>query len=142
MNIIKFLKYNKNRKITIEAWAFCMWYRILVFHVPMKYLEKYLGNRNEETSMEATKRDYYWAYRVSNEANRIADKTPWDSKCLVRALAARKILKRRGVHTTLYLGVGKEDEKKMIAHAWLRCGSFYVTGGTGEEFAMVAKFSN
>ena len=142
MNIIKFLKYNKNRKITIEAWVFCMWYRILVFHVPMKYLENYFGKRDEETPMEATMRDYYWAYRVSYEVNRIADKTPWDSKCLVRALAARKILKRRGVHTTLYLGVGKEGEKKMIAHAWLRCGSFYVTGGTGEKFAMVAKFSN
>ena len=55
---------------------------------------------------------------------------------------ARKILKKRGVHTTLYLGVGKKEGEKMIAHAWLRCGSFYVTGGTGEEFAMVAKFSN
>ena len=142
MNVIKFLKYNKNRKITIESWFFCMWYRILVFHVPMKYLEKHFGNRDEETPMEVERRDYYWAYRVSYETNRIADKTPWDSKCLVRALAARRILKKRGVHTTLYLGVGMEDGKKMIAHAWLRCGSFYVTGGTGEEFAMVAKFSN
>lgn len=142
MNVIKFLKYNKNRRITIESWFFCMWYRILVFHVPMKYLEKHFGNRDEETPMEVERRDYYWAYRVSYETNRIADKTPWDSKCLVRALAARRILKKRGVHTTLYLGVGMEDGKKMIAHAWLRCGSFYVTGGTGEEFAMVAKFSN
>ena len=28
----------------------------------------------------------------------------------------------------------------MKAHAWLRCGGLYVTGGTGEEFAQVAKF--
>lgn len=140
MNIIKFLKYNKNRRITIEAWIFCMWYRLLIFLVPMKYLKKSFGKEDTETSTEATNRDYYWACRASYEANRIADKTPWDSKCLVRALAARKILKRRKVATTLYLGVGLEDGEGMIAHAWLRCGSFYVTGGTGEGYAMVAKF--
>lgn len=140
MSIIGFFRHNKNRRITVEAWLFCMWYRILVFNVPMKYLEKYFGERDQETPMDFTRRDYYWALRVSREVNRIADKTPWDSKCLVRALAAQRILKRRNVSTTLYLGVGKEETDKMIAHAWLRCGSYYVTGGTGEEFAMVAKF--
>lgn len=33
-----------------------------------------------------------------------------------------------------------KHNKKMIVHAWLRCGSFCVTGGTGEGYAMVAKF--
>lgn len=143
MNVVKFLKYNKNRKITVEAWVYCMWYRFVVFNVPMRFLENHFGIREEETPEEVTRRDYYWAYRAAYEVNRIADKTPWDSKCLVRALAARKILLRRGVHTTLYLGVGTlEDKKQMIAHAWLRCGTFYVTGGDGKEYAMVAKFKN
>ena len=142
MNLVKYIKYNKNRKITLEAWITCMWYRFVIFHIPMKFLEKHLGVRDGESPMEVQRCDYYWATRVSYEVNRIADKTPWDSKCFVRALAARRILKRRNVKTTLYLGVGMEDGKQMIAHAWLRCGSFYVTGGTGEEFAMVAKFRN
>ena len=30
----------------------------------------------------------------------------------------------------------------MIAHAWLRCGQMYVTGGNGSSYAMVAKFRN
>lgn len=140
MNVIGFLKHNKDKRITIEAWLFCMYYRVIVFSVPMKYLEKTFGTRDEESAVEGTKRDYYWAVRVSRVVNRIADKTPWESKCLVRALAAQRILKRRNVSTTLYLGVGKDDNMKMIAHAWLRCGLFYVTGGTGEEYAMVAKF--
>ena len=117
-----------------------MIYRFLIFFIPMRYLEKYFGEKEKESHEQGTDRDYYWAYRVSREVNRIADKTPWDSKCLVRALAAQHILQRRGVSTTLYLGVGKDENKKMIAHAWLRCGSFYVTGGAGEEYAMVAKF--
>lgn len=140
MSIIGFFKYNKNRRITIEAWIYCMIYRFLIFFIPMRYLEKYFGENGKESHEQGTKRDYYWAYRVSREVNRIADKTPWDSKCLVRALAAQHILQRRGVSTTLYLGVGKDENKKMIAHAWLRCGSFYVTGGAGKEYAMVAKF--
>lgn len=143
MNVIKFLKHNKNRRITIEAWVFCMWYRFVVFNVPMEKLEKHLGVRDEETPEEVMNRDMYWALRASYETNRIANKTPWDSKCLVRALAARRILIRRGVHTTLYLGVrNSDDEYRIGAHAWLRCGTFYVTGGDGKGFAMVAKFRN
>ena len=53
----------------------------------------------------------------------------------------RMMGERGGIHSTLYLGVGK-DEGKMIAHAWLRCGQMYVTGGNGSSYAMVAKFRN
>ena len=39
----------------------------------------------------------------------------------------------------MYLGCGTEDDK-MVAHAWLRCGEMYVTGGDGEGYAVVSKF--
>jgi len=30
--------------------------------------------------------------------------------------------------STLYLGVTYDEKKKMLAHAWLRCGDVFVTG--------------
>ncbi|MNN82697.1 hypothetical protein D3C81_1996570 [compost metagenome] len=52
-----------------------------------------------------------------------------------------KMLERRGVPATLYLGSGRDDSGRMIAHAWLRSGPFYVTGNERlERFAVVAVF--
>jgi hypothetical protein len=34
----------------------------------------------------------------------------------------------------------KRDNGKMVAHAWIRTGEFYLTGGDGTDYAMVAKF--
>ena len=71
--------------------------------------------------------------------NRICNKTAWESKCLVRALTAQKLLKQKGIGSTLYLGCGYAEDK-MVAHAWLRCGELYVTGGDGAGYAVGDKF--
>ena len=39
----------------------------------------------------------------------------------------------------LYLGCAV-NEGKMVAHAWLRCGKMYITGGNGSGYAIVDKF--
>ena len=101
----------------------------------------YDGRAWRESPQEETMENLRKAKRVSTHVNRITEHTLWESKCLVRAMTARKLLKEAGIHSTLYLGVGK-DEGKMIAHAWLRCGQMYVTGGNGSSYAMVAKFRN
>ncbi|MNR36049.1 hypothetical protein D3C85_1539370 [compost metagenome] len=68
--------------------------------------------------------------------------TIWDSKCLVRAIAAMKMLHRRQIDSTLYLGTTRDESKKMIAHAWLRSGRYYVTGKEEmERFTVVGKFA-
>jgi hypothetical protein len=54
-------------------------------------------------------------------------------------MTARKLLMKKHISSTLYLGVGKDNDQ-MIAHAWLRCGNMYVTGGDGKNYSMVAKF--
>ncbi|RIX52618.1 lasso peptide biosynthesis B2 protein [Paenibacillus nanensis] len=69
--------------------------------------------------------------------------TVWESKCLVRAIANMKMLERRSIPSTLYLGTGKDEHGKMIAHAWLRSGPIYLSGAdVMNNFIVVETFAN
>ena len=39
-----------------------------------------------------------------------------------------KMLEKRNIESTLYLGIAKDEKGELIAHAWLRSGPFYVSG--------------
>ena len=67
--------------------------------------------------------------RISWSVNTASRHLPWECKCLAQALAGKAMLKRRGVASTLYLGVAKGGEAGLQAHAWLRCGPRILTGG-------------
>lgn len=142
MNIIGFLRYNKVKKFTIQAWMYCAWYRLLIWRVPMRKLEKYFGVRDEKTSKEVDEEELRIVMKVSYAVNQVADKTPWESKCWVRALTAQRILRQHHILTTLYMGVGNGDKGEMIAHAWLRYGRFYITGANElhRQYAVTATF--
>ncbi|WP_051204843.1 lasso peptide biosynthesis B2 protein [Butyrivibrio sp. VCD2006] len=60
----------------------------------------------------------------------------------MRALTAQKLLLEKGIESTLYLGCKEDETGKMVAHAWIRCGKAYVTGGNGaaDGYAIVEKF--
>ena len=76
--------------------------------------------------------------QVSQAINIMSNYTFWESQCLVKAIAAMKMLERRQIESTLYLGTAKDENGKMIAHAWLRSGPFYITGAEGmEKFTVV-----
>ena len=67
---------------------------------------------------------------------------PWKCTCLVRALAAHRVLRRRGCLTRLSLGVRK-NVAEMEAHAWLSYGSRIITGAAqAASFSPVATFEN
>lgn len=68
------------------------------------------------------------AARVGRAIGRAADRLPWHSTCLVRALAGRMMLARRGVPSVLCLGVAK-DVEAFRAHAWLLASGGVVCGG-------------
>lgn len=139
MGIVRFIKYNKSKKMTVEAYIYAGWYRFCILVFKPKKLQKYWGEEGRESSAEEINKNYHVAAHVGQIVNRYCNKTMWESKCLVRALTAQKLLSKRNIHTTLYLGCGKENDK-MVAHAWLRCGEMYVTGGNGEGYAVVDCF--
>lgn len=68
--------------------------------------------------------------------------TPWESVCLVQALTAQRMLKRRGIPGVFYLGVmyDADTEKKMKAHAWLLSDDIIVTGSGFESFTVLSSF--
>ena len=139
LNIKSFLFDNHEKWMTIKAYIYSAYYRAVVRFTPHNKMEWMMGVKGEETPIEIPNEKIKIIKLVSFHVNRITMHTPWESKCLVRALTAARILKEHNLQSTLYLGVGT-SEGKMVGHAWLRCGSIFVTGGTGEGYAQVAKF--
>lgn len=51
------------------------------------------------------------------------------ASCLTQAIAARRMLARRDVPSTLRIGVAKGDDAHLQAHAWVESGDDVVVGG-------------
>ena len=139
MHLLRFFKYNKSKKMTFEAYWYAAFYRLCLVFVKPKRLRPYWGEEGRESPEQEINANYHKAAHVSQIVNRYCNQTVWESKCLVRALTAQKMLSKRNIHTTLYLGCARKDGE-MVAHAWLRCGEMYVTGGNGEGYAVVDRF--
>jgi hypothetical protein len=53
---------------------------------------------------------------------------PWNVRCLATAIAANRLLARRGIPSELWLGVRNSMPAPIDAHAWLVAGGQVVTG--------------
>lgn len=131
----------KEKLLFIEAFFLTGLMRAKILKVPFNKLKEELGTYNTESVDDVVLADYKIAKIVRDVVVTISKFTPWESLCLVQAMTVQRMLKKRGISTTIYLGVNKEN-KNMVAHAWIRCGKMFVTGGDGSGYATVAKFSN
>lgn len=131
----------KEKLLFVEAFFLTGLMRAKILKVPFNKLKKELGTYNTESADDVVLDDYNIAKIVRDVVVTISKFTPWESLCLVQAMTVQRMLKKRGISTTIYLGVNKEN-KNMVAHAWIRCGKMFVTGGDGSGYATVAKFSN
>lgn len=64
----------------------------------------------------------------------------WRNVCLVQATAAKVMLRRRGLVSSLYLGASIPRRTELKAHAWLRSGEIMVTGQGPGGHAQVAVY--
>jgi hypothetical protein len=65
---------------------------------------------------------------------------PVSVTCFTRAMTATMMLRRRGIPSTLFLGV-LTSGKDVQAHAWVQAGHLMITGGVEHErFTAVAWF--
>lgn len=132
----------KEKLLFIEAFILTGIMRYKILKTPFNKLKIQLGEYNKESAEEVSIETYKKAKQIRWIVTRISQHTPWESLCLVQAMTVQKMLKKRNISTTIYLGVNKDKNNEMKAHAWIRCGQMYITGGNGTGYATVAKFSN
>jgi hypothetical protein len=130
----------EKKKLMLEALAFLAWARILKL-LPFSRLAPSLGRPSQETADVYDLSGERCIRRISEAVRVMSRHTFWESQCLVQALAAKKMLARRRMGSTLYLGTARDEQGNLIAHAWLRSGPIYVTGaGQRHRFTTVAAF--
>lgn len=127
--IRRFIRLPMGVKVgAVEAAVLSAHYRWLILHKPFAHIACRIGTLQRETPEEEPTKA---VWEVKKIIEMVAKRMPWECTCLVRALTAKKMLNRRGLRCTLYMGVATDPTGGLEAHAWLRCGKVYVTGGDG-----------
>lgn len=130
----------RDRTLALEAACLLALASLLLVLLPFRHIARWLGNLNSEIEAET---DPAMAHAVGRAVGRAARHLPWHPLCLPQALAARAMLRRRGIVSTLYFGMRLEgDDRAMRAHAWVTAGATGVVGvpATG-EFTILARYS-
>ena len=133
----------KNRKLEdylvfIEAWILLHVSKAIILFFPFKKIAAKLGVSQVETPKDPIAG--YQLSLVEISLKRAIKYTVHNSKCYDQALAAKFLLNRRQLPSTLYFGLSKEDNQ-LSAHAWVRCGDTIVIGKRGfEKYTPVAWF--
>lgn len=117
--------------------------RLWLQFLPFKRIAATLGSCNAAESLFAAS-DMRRAEQIGWAVQAAARRTPWQSACLAQAITAQKMLHRRGIGGTIYLGVARDptNPAKLKAHAWVSCAKTILTGKAGhQQFTVVSTFS-
>lgn len=130
------------RALLLEAALRLSWYKVALFVLPFRWIAPRLGRSVQEGPQRESADQLADARRIGWAVSLMARKLPWHSRCLVRAVTAKVMLQRRGLRSTLYLGVRREDGRKVSSHAWLRCGDMPLVGGLSADYTILATFAD
>ena len=142
--LIRFLALPLREQATVVEAVLCLALARLLLFVPFRRLAPLLGQPqtgNDGMSVVLADRERASALAIRRALLRVCERLPWHSSCLVRALAGRMMLQRRGVPSALHLGARSETEAELAAHAWLRCGEVDVIGAeTADRYTSIVAF--
>jgi hypothetical protein len=125
-----FARSGPERRLFVEALIELCRAKTLVHTVPFRRLAPTFGRPQAETAGAIAPADRAIAVQVSWAVQCAARHVPLGFVCLPQAIAGQRMLRRRGVGSTLYLGVASDRAKPeaITAHAWLRAGDKIVSG--------------
>jgi hypothetical protein len=115
--------------------------RVAVTILSFRRVAGWLGRFGHETRDAPTPR-LEQALAVAWAVQTTARKVPWRCECLEQALAAKWMLRKRKLPSTLYFGTFFNGHA-LEAHAWVRCGQQIVTGARGhQQFTVTAVYGD
>lgn len=122
-HIRSFFKWQGKEKILfLEAVLFLFTAKILLLVLPFKYCIRFLNNKYELGNKYNPEQLSVIKIAV-DRANQLAF---WDNICLIKSITAHWLCQRRKIGSRLFIGVAHDENKKIIAHAWLKVNDFEV----------------
>jgi hypothetical protein len=143
-SLVKFftLPLREQRDI-LEAMLSLATARVLLL-LPFRWLAPFIGQPHPATDHAIRVYDSNEtssALTVRRAILRVSQRMPWHLSCLVRAIAAQMMLRRRRLPSVLHLGVLVRNRTELCAHAWLRCGDIDVVGAEiAGDYTPIAAF--
>jgi hypothetical protein len=139
---------NRRRLLLAEAVGCLLVARLALLFIPFPRLARRLGAfvppddaRAQRARMRAAPEQRRTAEEVGWAVTRAARHVPFEAVCLPQAMAARMMLKRRGVPSVMHFGAAKGETKPLDAHAWLDAAGVEVTGyPVAQNFSEIACF--
>ena len=107
--------------LLMEALGFLLLARIGLILFPLRRVIRWVPRQSRGSSW-TTPHQVAWAVET------LARKVPLFRNCLVQALAAHAMLRRRGFPSTLHVGVRREDNRYLF-HAWVELSGRPILGG-------------
>jgi len=126
-----------------EGFVYLLISNFLIYLLPMRWWVHWIGKAEEAESnallTETQKRKLVKVRKNLFRANKLLLKS---SRCFALSLALKKMLARRGVPASLYLGVNKANEGNLQAHAWVKSGKILIYGGknAAEKYTRLVSF--
>lgn len=130
----KYLSIEKIERDILNRTFFWLIYSfVLVRMIPLKWFNSILGEYRKKGNEVLTKEQIGIITILTKNIRRLKKHLPWKVKCFEESIAAKKVLEKYKIKSTIYLGVAKKGEKNLVAHAWLKSGEFFVTGEKGHK---------
>jgi len=138
----------RRRGLLVEAAFWLLVARVALLVIPFPRLAARIGDfvaPSDDRVTTALQRgsadDAQVAAEIGWATVAAARHVPFKAVCLPQAMAARIMLRHRGVASVLHFGAAKGKEKPIDAHAWLDAAGVEVTGyPVAAHFAEVACF--
>lgn len=134
------------RRLALEALAELLRARLLTL-APARVYTREFGALGAIAALPASDQDAAEAERVGRMVEAVAGHLPLRLLCLQQAIACRRMLARRGVPSSVCLGVSRDGADRArpregrAAHAWVEVGSRVISGaGELERYVLVARF--
>lgn len=120
----------QKKKLLFKSLLFVWLIRLGLWILPYKLLTKWLNSLGSSVSVRELN-DWKLIKEVSHTVRSCAKYVPFAS-CLTQALATKTLLRLNGQISDLRIGVDKDENGKLIAHAWIEIDSKIIIGGSPE----------
>ena len=126
------------RKILNQTFFWLIYASVLARAIPLKWFSSLLGDFKpvcpaDGKEINIDSKQFELILVLKKNIRRIKRILPWKVKCFEEAIAAKKVLEKYKIETTIYLGVAKNEEKSLVAHAWLKSGGIFISGEKGHK---------